>query len=146
MDPNPYSNPPIGFILFGLAAVTLLTALIYVLGAKAAANMRAGRLNDQTDIPYPDKPQSGDDRASVNNARASDTGAGIATEEQLQELAVGDRRIVPQTPTSAERPADAYARDKEAHQVRASEAFEHRPADSGTSAANSAARDERSPL
>lgn len=129
MDPNPFTNPPLGFILFGLVMVLLLAAAIYALGAWGAARMRQGRIEDSTDIPYPDRPQSGDDRDTVQRVHTRDDAPDrVVSSEQLNDLAVGDRKIAPQTPTRQERPVDAADRDKNLHQVRA------RPSD-GTSPA-----------
>lgn len=141
MDPNPFNNPPIGFILFGLATVLLLGAVIYALGAWGAGKMRQGRIEDSTDIPYPERPQSADDRETVGHARAEGSPPDrIVSDAQLGELELGaDRKIVPQTPTRGERPVDAADRDKDLHQI-----------DPRSSGATSPAREqeggERSPL
>ena len=119
MDPNPFSNPPLGYILFGLMTILFLAAVIYGLGAWGAMKMRQGRIEDSTAIPYSDNPRSEDDRETVRRAQAKGPAEErIATEEQLKERALGaDRTIVPQTPTRGERPVDAADRDKEAHQI-----------------------------
>jgi hypothetical protein len=119
MDPNPFSNPPLGFILFGLVMVLLLAAAIYALGAWGAAKMRQGRIDDSTDIPYPERPHSADDRETVQQVQLREqTSDRVVSQEQLDDLAVGrDRKIVPQTPTRDERPIDAAERDKNARQV-----------------------------
>lgn len=115
MDPNPFSNPPLGFIVAGLVAVLLLAAVIYALGAWGAGKMRRGRVEDSTDIPYPEQPRSADDRETVRHAQAEGSEAGrVMTEADLDELALGaDRKIVPQTPTHGERPVDAAGRDQD---------------------------------
>lgn len=112
MDPNPFVNPPVGFLLVGLAVVLVLAAVIYAVGAWGAGKMREGRVDDSTEIPYPEHPRSGDDRETVSRARgesaAPDT---VTTEGDLNDLAVGaDRKIIPQTPTRGERPADRAER------------------------------------
>lgn len=119
MDPNPFVNPPTALIIFGLAIVLLLAGAIYALGAWGAGKMRQGRVEDSTDIPYPDRPQSDDDRETVAHARAEGaTGERVVSDRQIRELELGaDRKVVPQTPTSAERPVDAAARDKDLHQI-----------------------------
>jgi hypothetical protein len=120
MDPNPFSNPPMGFILFGLVMVLLLAAIVYALGAWGAAKMRQGRIEDSTDIPYPDQPRSEDDRETVQRVHSREPSPDrVVSQSQLDELAVGgDRKIVPQTPTRGERPVDAADRDKDSRQIR----------------------------
>ncbi len=137
MDPNPFVNPPLPFILFGLAAVLLLAAVVYAVGAWGAGKMREGRQRDSTEIPYPEQPRSDDDRETVARARSEKVNSDrITTDEQLDDLAVGaDRKIVPQTPTRGERPVDAAERTRDAHQVGSQAAAEPSPAaeeDSGT--------------
>lgn len=119
MDPNPFSNPGPGLLVLGLGAVLVLGGVIYAIGAWGAARLREGRIRDETDIPFPDEPRSADDRETVSRARANDTSAEMITsEEQLADMEVGgDRKIVPQTPTRAERPVDAAERDKDVHQI-----------------------------
>lgn len=114
MDPNPFVNPPVGYLLIGLAAVLLLAAAVYLLGAWGAGKMRQGSVEESTAIPYPDRPQSEADREVVRHARAEPSPADqIVSEEQLAQLEVGaDRKIVPQTPTQAERPVDAADRNQ----------------------------------
>jgi hypothetical protein len=137
MDPNPFVNPPLAYILFGLVAVLLLAAVVYAVGAWGAGKMREGRLQDSTDIPYPEQPRSDDDRETVARARSTkDSSDRITSDEQLDDLAVGaDRKIVPQTPTRGERPVDAAERSKSAHQIGAQDQGEASPAadeESGT--------------
>ncbi|HMQ31904.1 MAG TPA: hypothetical protein PKD53_14340 [Chloroflexaceae bacterium] len=119
MDPNPFVNPPIGLIIFGLVIVLLLAAVIYGLGAWGAGKMRQGRVEDSTDIPYPDRPQSADDRETVAHARAEAAASDrVVSDQQIRELELGaDRKVVPQTPTRGERPVDAADRDKDLHQI-----------------------------
>ena len=130
MDPNPFVNPPLIFIVFGLAMVMLLAAVIYGLGVWGGSKMRQGRINDSTDIPYPDQPQSEDDRETVAHARAEGAlGTRVVSDQQIRELELGaDRKVMPQTPSSAERPADAASRDKNAHQIDAQAAGAASPA------------------
>lgn len=118
MDPNPFSNPPLGFILFGLVMVLILAAAVYALGAWGVTRMRKGRIDESSDIPYPERPRSGDDRETVHRVESREpTPERVVSKEQLDELAVGDRKIVPQTPTRGERPVDAADRDKNLHQL-----------------------------
>lgn len=114
MDPNPFSDPPLGFILVGLVMLLFLGAAIYVLGAWGAGKMHQGRIEDGSDIPYPDQPRSGDDRESVQRVQSrTDSPERVVSQEQVDELAVGERRrVVPQTPTRSERPVDAADRER----------------------------------
>jgi hypothetical protein len=104
MDPNPI-DPGIGSIFGGLALVLGLGLLVLLAGIWVAAQFRRGRVNEETDISYPSVPQSADDRRAVAEVHA-------------RERAVGDdhgttgpgMREVSQTPTRAERPADAAHR------------------------------------
>jgi hypothetical protein len=103
MDPNPI-DPGIGSIFGGLALVLGLGLVVLLAGIWVAAQFRRGRVNEETDISYPSVPQSADDRRAV-------------AEVHERERVVGDNstvesrmREIPQTPTRAERPADAEHR------------------------------------
>lgn len=141
MDPNPFLNPPLTYILFALGAIVLLAGAVFAVGAWGAGKMREGRVEDSTDIPYPDRPRSADDRETVSRARAeAQSSDPIVSDAQLDELAVGaDRKIMPQTPTRGERPVDAAARDKDNRQIGPQ-------AEAGTSPADAQGQGERSPL
>lgn len=119
MDPNPFSNPPLGFLLFGLVMVLLLAAIIYALGAWGAGKMRQGRIDNSSDIPYPDQPHSRDDRETVQHVQSRESSPErVTTQEQADQLAVGgDRKVIAQTSHRDERPIDAADRDKNARQV-----------------------------
>ncbi len=103
MDPNPF-DPGIGSILGGLAMVLVLGLVIYLFGVWVVAQFRRGRVNEETDIAYPSVPQSADDRREVAEIRQRERTVGDHS------TAEGGMREVAQTPSRAERPADAEHR------------------------------------
>jgi hypothetical protein len=109
MDPNPL-GPSFGSIIIGLILVMALATAIFLVGAWAVAQFRRGRVEEETDISYPDVPQSADDRRAVAKVYDRERASGgvtsdTATDMELREQAVG--QPVRQSPTRAERPADA---------------------------------------
>jgi hypothetical protein len=106
MNPN---DAGIGSIVIGLLLVLAGAAAIYMFGMLIVSRFRAGRVNEETDITYPDNPQSDADRRAVETVHQNErVGADNATDMELHEQAVGEPiRPVRQSPTQRERPADA---------------------------------------
>lgn len=104
---NP-TDANLGSIIVGLLIVMTLATAVYMLGVWAIANMRRGRVEDETTITYPDQPQSADDRHAVERIAQREQ-AGMVAAEELHERAVGrPMRPVSQTPDRiGERPVDA---------------------------------------
>jgi hypothetical protein len=103
MDPNPMA-PGIGSVIGGLVGVFILALVIYLVGAWVVAQFRRGRVEEETDISYPSVPQGEDDRREVAQIRERERAVGD------HPVAATGMREVPQTPTRAERPADAEHR------------------------------------
>lgn len=70
-------NP--GTVIIGLLLVLAFAGVIYVFGAWAVANMRRGRINEETDITYPDQPQSEADKQAVAEVREREQATGDKT-------------------------------------------------------------------
>jgi len=108
-----------GSIIIGLLLLLAVVASIYMLGVWAVAQMRRGRVNEETDISYPAVPQSADDRHAVEQVHAHEQSSTLradnATDAELHDQAVGQgMQPVRQSPTKAERPVDATSEAKDA--------------------------------
>jgi len=106
-----------GSIIIGLVLVLAVAGIIYMLGVWAVAQMRRGRVNEETDISYPAVPQGADDRRAVEEVQAHEQRATLladnATDAELHDQAVGQgMQPVRQSPTKAERPIDATSEAK----------------------------------
>ena len=101
-----------GSIIIGLLLMLAVAAVIFMFGVWAVAQLRRGRVNEETDISYPAVPQGADDRRAVEQVQAREKSGTLqadnATDMELHEQAVSQSmQPVRQSPTQAERPADA---------------------------------------
>lgn len=108
-------GPSFGQVVLGLLTLLVLAGIIFAVGSLIVAQMRRGRVNEETDITYPNVPQSEADRRAVEHVHAHDERVALAPDNaidaNLHERAVGEgMRPVRQSPTQAERPADAEQR------------------------------------
>lgn len=100
----------VGSIFVGLLIVLGLAAVVYLVGVWAVANLRRGRVEEETTTAFPAQPQGEDDRREVEQVRERAVGAAAATEMAAREQSASGRpmRVVSQTPdSSGERPVDA---------------------------------------
>jgi Na+-transporting methylmalonyl-CoA/oxaloacetate decarboxylase gamma subunit len=108
-------GPSLWQIVVGVLMLLVLAGVVYAIGALIAAQLRRGRIAEETDITYPAVPQSEADRRAVEQVHAREERVALqpdnAADASLHEQAVGsDVRPVRQSPSHAERPADATER------------------------------------
>lgn len=102
----------VGSIIIGLLIVMALATAVYMLGVWAVANLRRGRVEQETSTTFEAQPRGKDDQRELEQVQEREraVGADNATDKAIREQRAAGRpmRAVSQTPDRiGERPVDA---------------------------------------